>query len=676
MNSALESSEVFVAGQVRVLEMILEGAPLGDVLGSLCRIVEDRSEGDAIAGILLVDSTGTKLHHGAAPSLPHSYNNAIDGLEIAPNVGTCCDAAATGSVVFTKDIESAPSWSSFKHLPLGLGLRAAWSMPIKDSGGRVLGTFGTYFRSCRLPGAMEQNVVTLLSRTAAVAISHARTSARMKDREQYLRAVFETTPDCIKVVARDGSLQEMNPAGLKMVEANEGDNLNGQCVFDLIAPEDREKFKEHHQRVCEGGGGILEYDIVGLCGTRRSLETHAVPLTKPDGSTQHLAVTREITVRKRLEEELRKRANELQEADQRKDQFIAMLAHELRNPLAPIRNGLHILKSPKSTPEQARHACQIMQRQVTHLARMVDDLLDTSRIINGKINMSPERVNLVELVRHTVQDLVATFDEQKLKLQIEFEQNEIWLNADRTRISQAISNLLNNAIKFSDTGGAIFLRVSMDPATKRACVSVRDNGAGIAPALLQRLFQPFVQADTSLDRGRGGLGLGLALVRRLVELHGGKAEVLSEGLGKGSEFRIHLPVNTEAAVESKPFADTGSSKHTVLIIEDNEDVAESLKMLLELDGHTIVLAANGVEGIKAFSSLQPSVLICDIGLPGELDGYAVARQINAQKHQAKLIALSGYGQAEDKQKSVAAGFHIHLTKPVLPERLCEVLARN
>jgi two-component system CheB/CheR fusion protein len=365
----------------------------------------------------------------------------------------------------------------------------------------------------------------------------------------------------------------------------------------------------------------------------------------------------DITDRKLWEETL-------DQAAQRKDEFLAMLGHELRNPLAPIRNCLQVLAMPNASEAQVERARATIERQVHHLTRLVDDLLDVSRISQGKILLRKEHLDLVALVRSTLEDHRGALVAAGLDLDVSLPEQPLWVSGDPTRLAQAVGNVLHNAGKFTDRGGRVAVLLGKEGS--EAVLAVRDTGIGIEPEVLTQLFEPFSQAPPGLDRSRGGLGLGLALVRRLVALHGGLVEAASEGLGRGAEVRLRLPLDeSQPAAAPAPAAPAERRARRCLIIEDNLDAAESMALLLQLEGHAVELAADGAQGIARARQARPDIVMCDIGLPGGLDGYAVARALRADPQLAGtfLVALTGYGQVEDQRRAREAGFDVHLTKP-------------
>jgi CheY-like chemotaxis protein len=319
----------------------------------------------------------------------------------------------------------------------------------------------------------------------------------------------------------------------------------------------------------------------------------------------------------------------------------------------------------------------MMARQVRHLTHLVDDLLDVSRLTRGKVQLRKQRLDLGQLARTTAEDRRPVLEGAGLALQLEVPQTPVWVLGDATRLAQILTNLLDNAAKFSGRGRTVTVRVTADAVRDQAVLSVRDQGIGIEPEMLSRVFNVFAQADKSLDRSGGGMGLGLALVKGLAELHGGKVEATSEGPGKGAVFTVRLPLEQEpAALAASPSEPQPSGKHfRILIVEDNKDAANSLSILLEVLGHEVKVAYTGPAGVEAAREWRPDVVLCDIGLPG-LDGYGVARELrlNPTTARVRLLALTGYGQEEDKRRSREAGFDYHLVKPADPEELHRLLA--
>jgi PAS domain S-box-containing protein len=834
-------SVTLLEAQRDVLERIVRDQPLGEILAALCSIVEQQSERPVRAAIMTLDPDGMRLRSAAAPSLPAAYNSALDGVGIAPDKGTCCAAAARRQVIVTPDIAADPAWTGLAQLPLALGLRAAWSMPIAAASGQVLGTFGTYFFECREPTLEERQLVEVLARTAALAIERQRadeavknserrhrfltelavatqalsdpvavmaTSANMladelgTDRcayaevederifvitgealrgtpsilgrwevaafgpecvrcmlageafvvrdvdgderidaasrpayrattigavicvpllkdgrftaamavhqavprawtepeielvrlvvarcwetlertriarslgesEERYRAMIEASPECVKLVRADGSVLQMNAAGLHLHEVDRPEDILGHNIYDFVAPEHRAAYRDLNERVCRGESGRLEYDLIGSKGTRRSMVSTAVPLQARDGSYVQLGMTRDVSRRVQADRALQdSRARldyavrlsgvgfwycdlpfdqlrwdervkehfflppdapvsiddfygrihpedraatraaieesiaanrpydivyrtvrpgsddvkwiralggtiyaadgtpvrfdgvtvdvtsqrldqarlvtlneELREQDRRKDEFLATLAHELRNPLAPIRTGLEILRTDP-TADQGARVRDMMERQLNHLVRMVDDLLDISRVTLGKITLQQQHLDFHDVLRGALETARPLIEAREHALEVALPAAPLPLQGDGTRLAQVFSNLLNNAARYTPRGGRI--RVDAGCEAGEIVARVSDDGLGIPADMLPRIFELFIQVRSESGT-EGGLGLGLTLVQRLVGMHGGSVEAQSAGPGRGSTFTVRLPLAPTAA---------------------------------------------------------------------------------------------------------------------------------
>jgi PAS domain S-box-containing protein len=371
----------------------------------------------------------------------------------------------------------------------------------------------------------------------------------------------------------------------------------------------------------------------------------------------------------------------LLEADRRKDQFLAMLAHELRNPLAPIRNGLEVLRLEADDKQLTREARSIMERQVQQMTRIVEDLLDVSRISHDRIELRKERVELSAIVKNAIETSRPLIDEAGHRLVVNLPKKAIYLDVDPIRMAQVFSNLLTNSAKYTDAGGRIEIEARVDGS--EATIIVRDNGVGIACDALAYVFDMFRQADRSIERSQGGLGIGLTLVRRLVELHGGTIHAKSEGLGKGSEFIVQLPVSTQEkapAASKRTHRNGAGSRYRILVVDDNKDSGDTLSMLLRVRGHEVRTARDGLQAIGITSEFLPQVILMDIGMP-KLNGYETTRRIRGLPcgEDVLIIALTGWGQPEDVRKSTDAGCSAHMVKPVdftELERLLAVTSAN
>jgi signal transduction histidine kinase len=391
---------------------------------------------------------------------------------------------------------------------------------------------------------------------------------------------------------------------------------------------------------------------------------------------------RQYAARKTLLE-LEEQKEKLRRADKRKDEFLAMLAHELRNPLAAISTALALLEASDGDPaKDARHR-ETARRQMRNLVRLVDDLLDVSRITRGLVDLRTEQVDLVSILHSAIGAARPAIESRQHQLELAISSGAFQLKADSTRLEQVVANLLSNAAKYTPPKGTISVQLTREiiQGAPHAVLRVKDTGRGIPMHLLERVFEMFVQVDQTLDRSMGGLGLGLTLVRRLVQMHGGRVEAISSGPGTGSEFVVRLPLADGLGAGEKqeggPLATNVLPRRRVLLIEDSEDVRETLKEFLEGLGHEVVVAVDGLEGVAKLLELVPDVALVDVGLPG-IDGFEVARRVraHAECERSYLIALTGYGGPETRAKAERAGFDLYLTKPISIAKLPEMIARS
>ena len=367
--------------------------------------------------------------------------------------------------------------------------------------------------------------------------------------------------------------------------------------------------------------------------------------------------------------------SKIREADRRKDEFLAMLAHELRNPLAPIRNAVEIMRLRSAPDAEPDAVCEVIGKEVGHMSRLVDDLLDVSRINRGKITLKLSAVDLGALLPPAIASKQSLLDSRRQMLELSMPDTALWVRGDPVRLTQVIVNLVDNAAKFTPEGGRLW--VGMRRVNGHCELRIRDNGIGIETALLPDVFQLFIQGERSLDRRLGGLGIGLALVKDLVELHGGNVQAHSDGLGKGSEFVVRLPLLEHVPQGLEPAARVSAppgSNHRILVVDDHVDAAMSLAMLLTIRGHTVETAHTGVDALRLAPQFRPRLAVLDIGLPG-MDGYELAAKLLElpEMRNTTFIAMTGYGQSEDQRRSAAAGFHHHLVKPVEPATLHAII---
>jgi signal transduction histidine kinase/ActR/RegA family two-component response regulator len=391
-----------------------------------------------------------------------------------------------------------------------------------------------------------------------------------------------------------------------------------------------------------------------------------------------LAVAEDLASRAAIAIENAQLYRELRDADRRKDEFLATLAHELRNPLAPIRNGLQVLRLSGKETGVVAEARSMMERQLSQMVRLVDDLLDVSRISRNKLDLKKQRVTLAAVVHSAVETSRPLVEQSRHSLTVALPPDPVYLDADLVRLAQVFSNLLNNAAKYTEPGGRIWLTAEV--VGHEVAVRVRDTGLGIPADALPRIFEMFSQVDRNMERSQGGLGIGLTLVRRLVEMHGGTVEARSDGPGKGSEFTVRLPLAADGEVGRRAeTADDGPAapKRRILIVDDNHDSAMSLGMMLDLMGNETRTAHDGLAAFEAAGTFRPDVILLDIGLP-KLNGYDTCRRIREQPwgQAMVIVALTGWGQDEDRRRSKEAGFDHHLVKPVEADALAKLLAEG
>jgi PAS domain S-box-containing protein len=450
--------------------------------------------------------------------------------------------------------------------------------------------------------------------------------------------------------------------------------------MQAIHPADRGKVTAALQHSVKASEDYeADYRIVQDDGSTRWVTARGRPERDAAGRPVRMfGVLVDITERKRLEEELRVRMEELAEADRRKDEFLATLAHELRNPLAPIRNSLEILKMPRVDSDTAQQAKEMMGRQIQHLVRLVDDLLDVARVMRGKIELRREPVEMATVVARSIETVNSLLEIQGQRLELSIPEESLLVDADPVRLGQVVSNLLTNAAKYTEAHGHIWLSARKEGG--KVLLKVRDDGIGIAPELLPHIFELFVQADHASTRAQGGLGIGLTLARNLVLMHGGTIEARSAGLGKGCEFVVRLPLLAHQHRPANIDEDSGRQEgpsapgHKLLVVDDNKDAALSLAALLRLQGHDVRVVHDGASALTVAAAFRPNMVFLDIGMP-EMDGFEVARLMREVPglEGTVLAALTGWGQMEDRRRTAAAGFHHHLVKPPEPKTLASLL---
>lgn len=516
--------------------------------------------------------------------------------------------------------------------------------PLKDRTGKIIGA----------------------SKIARNITERKRAEKMLHDQAQQLVLITDTAPVFIAYCDRERRFKFVNNAYAARLGLRPEDCL-GKSISEVVGEQAYKSFRRYVDIVLRGKA--VEFDITvpyAALGERFMHCSYAPEFDSTGNVLGFVGAITDITERKRIEQALRRSEEKLKEADRRKDEFLAMLAHELRNPLAPIANAVHLLRRDRNENEVQQQARAIIERQTARLARLVDELLEVSRITTGRIRLRMERVAVSGIVERAIETVRPLVEQHRHTLAVSLPSEPLWVYADVARLEQVVVNLLNNAAKYTDDDGSIALTVQLQDGD--VVLGVRDTGIGIDPELLPRVFDLFAQAERSLDRSRGGLGIGLSLVQRLVAMHGGTVTAKSV-VGQGSEFTVRLPASQPPAVEARatPEQMRGTTGHPlcVLVVDDNIDAAQSLAMLLEASGHVVWMAHDGVAAVEAAGQYRPHVVFLDIGLP-KLDGYEVAKRLRDDMviGDVVIVAITGYGQAVDRERTSSAGFDYHLVKPV------------
>lgn len=584
--------------------------------------------------------------------------------------GACGQASRSGQRVVIVDMDTDPGCEPFRDLARAQGFRAVHATPLISQDGRVMGAITVHLSEARAPTERERALADICARKAAVFTERARAQAALEESQGRFLAVLDSSavPFALLVPVRapGGQVVDFRWDYLNRA-AGEALQFNPQ---DLVG----RRLREAGSGAGQGDEAFLEYAAVAEQRVPRAFEMPS-RVRGEDGwlhciaSPMREAVAvwfNDITERKRHERVLR-------EADRRKDEFLATLAHELRNPLAPIRQAALLATAPQATEAQKRWSHEVIERQVRHMALLLDDLLDVSRITRGVLSLRRVPTELAAVVASAVETARPAIDTAGHQLAVDLPAAPVHFVADPLRVAQVLANLLTNAAKYTDRGGHIRLAGRQEGA--EVVLQVSDDGIGIAPGSLPEVFRMFSQLHAGGDRGSAGLGIGLALSKGLVELHGGQIQVDSAGPGRGSTFTVRLPVGSPAA-QAQPVTPVEAAPvppRRVLIADDNRDAADSLAALLRLEGHDTCLSFDGAEALERWREFDPDVCLFDIGMPGR-NGYELAREIRAQPggQRPVLIAITGWGQEADRQRAMASGFDHHLTKPIDPRQLAQL----
>jgi two-component system CheB/CheR fusion protein len=583
----------------------------------------------------------------------------INGIPAAEHLGRTLsevvpDIAPKVNAAFRRVLETGEPILDVEvtgETPAAPGVERAWLeswFPLRDAEGRITGL----------------NVI------AQEITERRRARVELRRVSEELRIVTESMDALVSRCSRDLRYLWVNRHYAEWLERPARD-IVGHPIEEVIGEAAMRRLRPHFERVLRGEAVRYEDQVDFRRIGRRWIQAVYTPTFEPGGGVDGwVAVVVDIQDRKEAEEELRR-------ADARKERFLATLAHELRNPLAPLRNALEILKHPGVAPSTAEAARAAMERQLSHAVRLVDDLLDTSRINRDALELRLERCELAAVVSQALETVRPFVESGAHRLEVSLPEEPVTLRADPVRLAQVLSNLIHNACKFSDPGRPV--AVSARKSAGWIEISVRDEGIGFAPEDRDRLFEMFTQLDPARSRSRGGLGVGLSIVRRLVEMHGGRVEASSGGPGRGSEFRVSLPELALSTSAAEPFLRVPprapAAPRRILVVDDNADSASSLAALLELSGNDVRTAGDGLEAVGLAEEFSPDVVLLDIGLPG-IDGYEAARRIRAlpRGRMMLLVAVTGWGQSEDRRRSREAGFDHHMVKPLRASALETLLA--
>lgn len=712
----------------RLLELVARGEPVTRCLEELCLAVES-IDPQVRACVLLADDHRTCFSRIVAPRFP-TFAEALRNLSFGDGWAvTRSQVVVSGEPMICPDVAKDSRWpEDWAELCLSLEISAAYASPIVEAESLPLGSVLLCFQEPKEPTEWDLTLADMATGVAAIVLSREKSDEALASSQRALAAELDAArhlqdvstkliqADDIeslydKILETAVAVMRADFASFQMLVPDRGHGaelrLLGHRGFDPVGVLVWEWVDRTAGSTCgmalRSGGRCVVRDIerceempasdqkLYLDAGVRSAQT--TPLVSRSGELIGMISThwrelhepsenefRALDVLARQTADLIERMGHeaaLEEANRRKDQFLATLAHELRNPLAPLRNALQVLKLKGELNEAAPESVEMMERQVDYIVRLVDDLLDVSRITRGTVELRKERVDLTLMIEEAGEAIRPTCENMEHELTVSLPTEPVYVDGDPTRLVQVVQNLLHNACKFTGRGGRIALRAAREG--DGAVIRVQDNGAGIDPCQLPHVFVMFMQADTSLVRSGGGLGIGLTLVKDLVTLHGGTVEALSAGRACGSEFIVRLPIAPEPDIAQQRHApdqkNAAAASRRVLVVDDNRDSADSLAEVLRMYGHDAHTAYDGLKAVSYAAELEPDLILLDIGLP-KLDGYEAARRIRKQRPNGgfKLVALTGWGQEADRQQSVEAGFDRHVVKPIDRDLLEELLS--
>ncbi len=659
----------------QVLSLSARGAPPQQILQALAQVASHLNGPGTRSAIFTRDAPGL-LRLRAAVGLTPAVLATLQTVPIGPDQLSSGRSAASGQPVIVEDIVQDESFARWKTLSLRNEICAAWSFPLLSRQGEVLGTLTLYPGTCGAPDERSRAEIAYFADVASLLIEREQLQEQSDRRRRLYETFLQNTADLAYVFDLEYRFVYANEAMLR-VWGKSWDEAIGKTFAELgYDPQEAALHQRELERVTltkKPVHGELPYR--GQAGVRL-YDYFFVPVLGPNGEVEAIAGSgRDITERRAFQEVLQAsqqaREHELREAGKRKDEFLAMLAHELRNPLAPITCAAELL-GMGVTPDQARDAVRIIQRQARHMTGLVDDLLDVSRVTRGLVRLRLQALDLADVARDAVEQVRPLLEERRHRIEVQIEAGAHPVRGDPMRLVQVVANLLNNAAKYTDEGGQIWL--SLESGPEWVLLSVRDNGVGMSAELLGHAFEPFVQEQRSYHRAQGGLGLGLALVKSLVELHGGEVHAYSDGPGLGTQVSFHLPRLAEQLPQppqpGREAAPTPRRGLRILVVDDEIDAARMLAQWLQAAGHTVRTQHDPLAALALAESWLPDLCLLDIGMP-VMDGMQLARALRQHDSLAHcmLVAVTGYGGEAIAEQAAAAGFDLHLVKPVAPELL-------
>lgn len=681
--------------QRAALELALNDAPLEQVLELLAKMVERQTGGALLASILLADATGQRLLHGAAPSLSPEYNNAIHGILIGDNVGSCGTAAFSKTSVIVEDIETDPRWADYKGIALRQGLRSCWSTPILTSKGKLLGTIALYSKTSRRPSPLDQQIMVIAGQTTALILGH-RTEA--SERLASTRALRESESELKFTLdnARMGTWEVdllkgghvfMSPKAREIFGATSTYHDTDAAISDFIHPDDRAHATGVLKRTLEAGGFYQDtYRIVHKKGDVRWVELRGRIQYNGSGETAKLTgLVMDITDRKRAEDLLQSSKLDAERANAAKSQFLANMSHEIRTPLGAIMGFSSLMKDDSISRTERDGYLAVVERNSTQLLRIIDDILDLSKVEAGMMLVENVEFSLVEMLT----DFSSLMGFKAREKGIGFSTKAITplpvvVNSDPTRLRQILINVVGNAIKFTDQGN-VELRICFRDGVLE--FEIEDSGRGISKDQEANLFQPFTQADASTTRKYGGTGLGLALSRRLAEALGGHFVLKTSKIGVGSTFSVTVSVSTKPNVEyvnalgydtapGRPATQMGQlAGLNLLLVEDSPDNQHLISIFLTRAGAKVDIASDGSQGYQMTMAGQYDVVLMDVQMP-VMDGITTVRKIRGDAYTKPIIALTAHAMKEERIRCLEAGFSDFLSKPVTRQDLIGIVSRH